>query len=73
MACRRLIFSVGRLEFVHKPREAEIKGGLEHPGIVPIYDLEISEDGRPDYTMGFPLRDAQRGRQAAPFRVPTDG
>lgn len=33
--------------------EAEITGGLEHPGIVPIYALGASADGRPYYAMRF--------------------
>jgi serine/threonine-protein kinase len=33
--------------------EAEITGGLEHPGIVPVYGLGTSEDGRPYYAMRF--------------------
>jgi eukaryotic-like serine/threonine-protein kinase len=31
--------------------EAEITGGLEHPGIVPVYALGASGDGRPFYAM----------------------
>jgi tetratricopeptide (TPR) repeat protein/tRNA A-37 threonylcarbamoyl transferase component Bud32 len=33
--------------------EAEITGGLEHPGIVPVYGLGINPDGRPFYAMRF--------------------
>ncbi len=33
--------------------EAEITGGLEHPGIVPVYGLGAYEDGRPFYCMRF--------------------
>ena len=33
--------------------EAEITGGLEHPGIVPVYGLGTSPDGRPYYAMRF--------------------
>lgn len=33
--------------------EAEITGGLEHPGIVPVYSLGQSSDGRPFYAMRF--------------------
>jgi serine/threonine protein kinase/tetratricopeptide (TPR) repeat protein len=33
--------------------EAEITGGLEHPGIVPVYGLGTYGDGRPFYAMGF--------------------
>jgi len=43
-------------------REAEITGGLEHPGIVPVYSLGSYADGRPFYAMRFirgeSLRDA---------------
>ena len=42
--------------------EAEITGGLEHPGIVPIYSLRRYPDGRPYYAMryveGASLKDA---------------
>ncbi len=34
-------------------REAEITGGLEHPGIVPVYGLGHYDDGRPFYAMRF--------------------
>ena len=33
--------------------EAEITGGLEHPGIVPVYGLGHHDDGRPYYAMRF--------------------
>jgi serine/threonine-protein kinase len=33
--------------------EAEITGGLEHPGIVPVYGLGAYPDGRPFYVMRF--------------------
>lgn len=33
--------------------EAEITGGLEHPGIVPVYGLGTYNDGRPYYAMWF--------------------
>jgi eukaryotic-like serine/threonine-protein kinase len=39
-----------RMRFV---REAEITGGLEHPGIVPVYGLGRYPDGRPYYAMRF--------------------
>jgi WD40 repeat protein/serine/threonine protein kinase len=46
--------------FAHNPRsrlrfvqEAEITGGLEHPGIVPVYGLGHHPDGRPYYAMRF--------------------
>ncbi|HEX5442182.1 MAG TPA: protein kinase, partial [Pirellulales bacterium] len=42
--------------------EAEVTGGLEHPGIVPVYSLGTSDDGRPFYAMrlirGRSLREA---------------
>jgi CHAT domain-containing protein/tetratricopeptide (TPR) repeat protein/tRNA A-37 threonylcarbamoyl transferase component Bud32 len=34
-------------------QEAEITGGLEHPGIVPVYALGQGPDGRPFYAMRF--------------------
>jgi serine/threonine-protein kinase len=34
-------------------REAEITGNLEHPGVVPVYSLGESADGRPYYAMRF--------------------
>jgi serine/threonine protein kinase len=34
-------------------QEAEITGGLEHPGIVPVYGLGEYSDGRPCYAMPF--------------------
>jgi serine/threonine protein kinase/Flp pilus assembly protein TadD len=33
--------------------EAKITGGLEHPGIIPIYGLGRDDDGRPFYAMRF--------------------
>jgi serine/threonine-protein kinase len=33
--------------------EAEITGGLEHPGVVPVYGLGRYVDGRPYYAMRF--------------------
>jgi serine/threonine-protein kinase len=33
--------------------EAEITGGLEHPGVVPVYGLGHNDDGRPFYAMRF--------------------
>lgn len=33
--------------------EAEVTGGLEHPGIVPVYSLGRYRDGRPYYAMRF--------------------
>ncbi len=34
-------------------QEAEITGGLEHPGIVPVYSLGTHTNGRPYYAMRF--------------------
>ncbi len=33
--------------------EAEVTGGLEHPGIVPVYGLGHDDNGRPYYAMRF--------------------
>ena len=42
--------------------EAEINGRLEHPGIVPVYSLGLSENGEPHYAMrmieGITLKEA---------------
>jgi eukaryotic-like serine/threonine-protein kinase len=40
--------------------EAEITGGLEHPGIVPVYGLGHHDDGRPFYAMRFIKGDSLR-------------
>lgn len=51
-------------------REAEITGGLEHPGVVPVYSLGAYPDGRPFYAMRFirgqTLHDAIKAFHAAP-------
>jgi serine/threonine-protein kinase len=41
-------------------REAEVTGGLEHPGIVPVYGLGFYPDGRPFYAMRFIKGDSLR-------------
>lgn len=50
---------IGRSRFL---REAEVTGGLEHPGIVPVYGMGRHKDGRPFYAMrlikGESLKDA---------------
>ncbi len=40
--------------------EAQITGGLEHPGIVPVYGLGHYPDGRPFYAMRFIKGDSLR-------------
>jgi tetratricopeptide (TPR) repeat protein/serine/threonine protein kinase len=56
--------------------EAEITGGLEHPGIVPVHGLGSYADGRPFYAMRFikgdSLKDAVQRFHAAekPSRDP---
>lgn len=40
--------SAGRARFV---REARVQGQLEHPSIVPVYDIAMSEEGEPYFTM----------------------
>jgi len=46
-------------------REARVQGQLEHPGIVPVYDLAIGATGAPCFTMkrvqGHTLRDVLDG------------
>jgi serine/threonine protein kinase len=54
--------------------EAEITGGLEHPGIVPVYGLGSYADGRPFYAMRFikgqSLREAIQTFHAKQGRAP---
>ena len=45
--------------------EAEITGGLEHPGIVPVYGLGTYADGRPYYAMRFIRGDTLKDAIAA--------
>jgi serine/threonine protein kinase len=45
--------------------EAEITGGLEHPGIVPVYGLGSYGDGRPYYAMRFIRGDSLKDAIAA--------
>jgi serine/threonine-protein kinase len=45
--------------------EAEITGGLEHPGIVPVYGLGAYSDGRPYYAMRFIRGDSLKEAIAA--------
>jgi serine/threonine-protein kinase len=50
--------------------EAEVTGGLEHPGIVPVYGLGLYPDGRPFYAMRFikgeSLQEALKGFHQKP-------
>ena len=47
--------------------EAEITGGLEHPGIVPVYGLGTYADGRPYLRHAVhPGRQPQGGHRALP-------
>jgi serine/threonine-protein kinase len=48
--------------------EAEITGGLEHPGIVPVYGLGAYPDGRPYYAMRF-IRGDSLKEAIAPFHA----
>jgi serine/threonine-protein kinase len=58
--------------------EAEVTGGLEHPGVVPVYGLGTYPDGRPFYAMRFvkgeSLKDAIQHFHAAdvPGRDPSE-
>jgi serine/threonine-protein kinase len=45
--------------------EAEITGGLEHPGVVPVYGLGAYPDGRPYYAMRFIRGDSLKEAIAA--------
>ncbi len=45
--------------------EAEVTGGLEHPGIVPVYGMGTYADGRPYYAMRFIKGDSLKEAIAA--------
>jgi tetratricopeptide (TPR) repeat protein/tRNA A-37 threonylcarbamoyl transferase component Bud32 len=51
--------------------EAEITGGLEHPGIVPVYGLGAYDDGRPFYAMRFIKGDSLKDAIAVFHADPT--
>src|SRR5262249_53717500 len=57
--------------------EAEVTGGLEHPGIVPVYGLGTYGDGRPYYAMRFirgdSLKEAIQRFHAADWRKDPGG
>ena len=50
--------------------EAEITGGLEHPGIVPVYGLGTDADGRPYYAMRFIRGESSRRPPTASTPTP---
>ncbi len=56
--------------------EAEVTGGLEHPGVVPVYGLGHYADGRPFYAMRFvrgdSMEDATRRFHQQFAKEPTD-
>jgi serine/threonine protein kinase len=52
----------GRARFL---LEAEVTGGLEHPGVVPVYGLGRYPDGRPYYAMRFIRGDSLKEAVAA--------
>lgn len=58
-----------RLRFV---LEAEITGNLEHPGIVPVYGLGQSAEGRPYYAMRF-IRGESLGQAVERFHTARAG
>ena len=60
--------------------EAEVTGGLEHPGVVPVYGLGAYADGRPFYAMRFIRGDSLKEAikrfhraEASRGREPPDG
>jgi serine/threonine protein kinase/tetratricopeptide (TPR) repeat protein len=53
--------------------EAEITGGLEHPGVVPVYGLGRDELGRPFYAMRFVKGDSLRDAIVAFHRAEVPG
>ena len=51
--------------------EAEVTGGLEHPGVVPVYSLGRGPDGRPFYAMRF-IRGESLRKAIERFHSPED-
>ena len=52
--------------------EAEITGGLEHPGVVPVYSLGQTPEGRPFYAMRF-IRGESLRKAIERFHSPEHG
>lgn len=52
--------------------EAEVTGGLEHPGIVPVYGLGQYADGRPFYAMRFVRGDSLKDAIARYHKRPAE-
>ena len=52
--------------------EAEVTGGLEHPGIVPVYGLGTYSNGRPYYAMRFIRAKASGKRSTGSIKNHTD-
>jgi serine/threonine protein kinase/Leucine-rich repeat (LRR) protein len=54
-------------------QEAQVNGGLEHPNIVPVYELGQDETGKPFYTMklihGVTLEDVLAGIQRGDAKI----
>ncbi len=46
--------------------EAQVTGQLEHPGIVPIHELGVNEEGQPFYVMKFVRPDLAEGDRRPP-------
>jgi serine/threonine-protein kinase len=62
--------SDGKARFL---REARLQGQLEHPAVVPVYDLALGEDGTPHFTMkrvqGLTLAEIMDGLQRGDAKV----
>lgn len=74
VARKSLVASGGRPEVAERfVREARATARLQHPGVVPIYDLGRRKDGTPYYTMkyvhGQTLAAAVQARRALPERL----
>ena len=53
VAIKRLLPALARHPEAHALflREAQIQGRLDHPAVVPVYDLGVDDDGRPYFVM----------------------
>ncbi len=69
---RKVALKEIQLKYAHDQRyrdrftlEAEVTGGLEHPGIVPVYSMGTYADNRPYYVMRFIEGDSLKDTIAA--------
>jgi serine/threonine protein kinase len=63
LTTERASLGVARARFL---REARVQGQLEHPGIVPVYDVGVDEQGQEYFTMKGSLPSSSRSASSGP-------